>query len=109
MQQPESHYVEFLARMFLDAQFAIILKRVEEPELIEGQVQVHRRLRAQLRHLPKSVFLHRLRFSMTHFIYALAERRRVIEQMGEDWADDMESFVADYIDYAAAGLAAPAP
>jgi hypothetical protein len=62
-----------------------------------------------LRHVPRPVFMHRLRFSMTHFVYALAERRHIIEQMAEEWADDIDSFIDDYVDYAAAGLAAPGP
>lgn len=109
VQDPDAHYVDFVARMFLDAQFAVMLKRVEEPWLIEGQVELHRRMHRLLRPMPRAVRHHRVRFALTHFIYGLAERRHVIEQMGAEWATSLEAFVDDYVQYAVAGLTAPVP
>jgi len=107
VQDPDAHYVPFVARMFLDAQFAVMLKRVDEPWLIDGQIEIHRRMHRLLRPMPRSVRHHRIRFALTHFIYGLAERRHVVEHMGPEWATSLEAFVDDYVEYAVAGLTAP--
>jgi AcrR family transcriptional regulator len=108
IQDPKARYVDFVARMFLDAQFALMLERVNEPWLIEGQLEIHRRMRRLLRHLPRPVRHLRIRFALTHFIYGLAERRHTVERMGPEWASSLDGFVDSYVQYAVAGLTAPA-
>ena len=101
---PEVHYVEFLARMFMDAEFALIFTRLEEPQLIRGQMEIRRRIARLMAGVPRGVIDQRLWLALTQLIYGLAERRRMSEKMGPAWTIPLETYVENYVDYAAAGL-----
>ncbi len=105
--EPEVHYVEFVARLFMDAQFAIMFERLDEPELVQGQLEIRRRLARLMRGMPRGTIDQRLWLATTQIIYGLAERRRISETMGAAWTIPLETYVENYVDYAAGGLAAP--
>lgn len=108
-EQPDVHYVEFVARMFLDRQFAIMFERVEEPELVEGQLEIRRRLARLLRpSLPPGLVDHRLWMATTQILYGLAERRRIAETLGPAWTIPLPTWIESYVDYAAGALTSPA-
>lgn len=101
------HYVPFLARMFQSAEFDLIFERLAEPELIEGQMQIRRRIARRLQGVPRGVVDQRLWLALTQIVYGLAERRAMSRRMGPAWTIPIDAWVANYVDYAAAALAAP--